>query len=132
MAVEYQSRSFKDISLSFKKHPVTKDILVLKNEDAIKKSVINLVRTRLGDRFFDSNIGSTSEDILFSLGTLDTDYGFDSYVSNVKTLIANYEPRVKVDAVNFSLVEESNSVEITITYNIIGISDIPQSIQILI
>ena len=132
MAVEYQSRSFKDISLSFKKHPVTKDILVLKNEDAIKKSVINLVRTRLGDRFFNSDIGSSSEDILFSLGTVQNDYEFDNYVSTIKGLISNYEPRVKVDNVIFNHIEESSSVEITITYTIIGISDVPQSIQILI
>ena len=47
-----KSRSFKDISLSFSKHPVTNDIIALKNEDAIKKSVINLCRTRLDERFF--------------------------------------------------------------------------------
>lgn len=130
MAVEYRPQSFKDISLSFKKHPVTKDILVLKNEDAIKKSVINLVRTKIGDRFFNSNIGSSSEDILFSLGS--TDYEYDSYISDVQTLIANYEPRVKIDDVKFSFQEETNSVEISITYKIIGIPDVPQSIQILI
>ncbi len=132
MAVEYQSKPFKDISLSFKKHPVTKDILVLKNEDAIKKSVINLIRTKLGDRFFDPNLGSTIEDLLFSIESFKSDYGSDSYISNIKTLINNYEPRVKVDTINFSLVKESNSVEITITYNIIGIPDVPQSVQILI
>ena len=48
------SRSFKDISLSFSRHPVTNDILILKNEDAIKKSVINLVRTSIGERFFNN------------------------------------------------------------------------------
>ena len=45
------SRAFRDISLSFKKHPVTNDVIALKNEDAIKKSVINLCRTRLNERF---------------------------------------------------------------------------------
>ena len=91
MAVEYQSKPFKDISLSFKKHPVTKDVLVLKNEDAIKKSIINLVRTKVGDRFFDSNMGTTIGDLLFSLTTeKKRDYTLDSYASSIKTLIANY------------------------------------------
>ena len=51
------SRSFKDISLSFSRHPVTNDVIVLKNEDAIKKSVVNLVRTRVGERFFNNLLG---------------------------------------------------------------------------
>jgi hypothetical protein len=46
------SRAFKDISLSFARHPVTNDVLAIKNEDAIKKSVLNLVRTEIGERFF--------------------------------------------------------------------------------
>ena len=57
MAVPFKSKSFKDISLSFKKHPITKDVLVLKNAD-IKKSVINLVRSGVGDRPYESTIGN--------------------------------------------------------------------------
>ena len=48
------SKSFKDISLSFKRHPITNDIIPLKNEDAIKRSVQNLVRINVGEVFFDN------------------------------------------------------------------------------
>ena len=54
MSIEV-SKAFRDISLSFAKHPVTNDILILKNEDAVKKSVSNIVRTSLGERFFNVN-----------------------------------------------------------------------------
>ena len=59
------SRAFKDISLSFSKHPVTNDVTVLKNEDAIKKSVVNLCRTRINERFFNDLLGTSIEDSLF-------------------------------------------------------------------
>ena len=59
------SRAFKDISLSFKKHPVTNDVTVLRNEDAIKKSVINLTRTRINERFFNDLLGTSVADNLF-------------------------------------------------------------------
>ena len=64
MAVQI-SRAFKDISLSFTRHPVTNDVTVLKNEDAIKRSVINLCRTRINERFFNDLLGTSIEDSLF-------------------------------------------------------------------
>ena len=65
MAITRISRSFKDISLSFKRHPVTNDIAVLKNADAIKRSVRNLVQTIPNERFFNSTIGSEVKNLLF-------------------------------------------------------------------
>ena len=63
------SRQFKDISLTFTRNPVTNDILPLKNEDAIKKSVMNLVKTRVGERFFNNLLGTNVQDALFELGS---------------------------------------------------------------
>ena len=65
MAITRISRAFKDISLSFKRHPVTNDIGVLKNADAIKRSVRNLVQTIPSERFFNSTLGSDVRDSLF-------------------------------------------------------------------
>ena len=70
MAVQI-SRAFKDISLSFTKHPVTNDVTVLKNEDAIKRSVINLCRTRINERFFNPLIGTRIGDSLFEINDPD-------------------------------------------------------------
>ena len=67
------SRGFRDISLSFKRHPITNDVIPLKNEDAIKKSVINLVRTKSGERFFNELLGTTVGDTLFDLNSFDND-----------------------------------------------------------
>ena len=69
MPVQKTSQGFKDISLSFKRHPVTNDVLPLKNEDAIKRSVQNLVRTQVGEVFFNELIGTKVEAALFDLGT---------------------------------------------------------------
>jgi len=60
-----QSRAFKDISLSFKRHPVTNDIIALTNENAIKRSVRNLVETINEERFFNPLIGSHVKESLF-------------------------------------------------------------------
>ena len=68
------SRGFKDISFSFTRHPVTNDIVVLKNEDAIKKSVVNLCRTKLNERFFNELLGTQIEDSLFDLNNGDQVY----------------------------------------------------------
>ena len=58
MAIQRISRSFKDISLSFEPHPVTKDLQILKNESAIRRSVRNIVETIPTERFFNSLLGS--------------------------------------------------------------------------
>ena len=65
MAINRTSRAFKDISLSFTPHPVTKDLTILKNENAIKRSVRNLVQTIPTERFFNSAIGSEVRNSLF-------------------------------------------------------------------
>ena len=61
------SKAFKDINLSFKRHPVTNDIIMLKNEDAIKRAVQNLVRTQIGERFFNTKLGTRITSSLFEL-----------------------------------------------------------------
>ena len=123
------SRSFKDISLSFKRHPVTNDVLVLKNEDAIKKSVINLCRTRLTDRFFNDLLGTSIEDSLFELnngeiaGTLEEE---------IKVLLQNFEPRINVTDVIVDTETDPNGLYITIRYNIIGLPVAAQNIEFLL
>ncbi len=117
MAVQRISRSFKDISLSFKAHPVTKDITILKNENAIKRSVRNLVQTIPTERFFNPDLGSDVRGLLFDFvdfGTAttietqiyETVYGFEPRVDNVKVFV---EPR-----------PDQNEFEVTIQFDIIG------------
>jgi len=130
MPVTYQSKEFKDISLSFKVHPVTKDILVLKNSDAIKKSVMNLVKTNVGDRFYEKNLGTKTKNYLFEI--LKTDDDNFSLEREIRNVISNYEPRVKLIDVSILNNDIDYSLEISISYEIIGQKDIPQNIQFLL
>ena len=138
MAVPFKSKPFKDISLSFKKHPITKDVLTLKNADAIKKSVINLVRSGLGDRPYESTIGTAVGDALFNLNTQGYEGGF--LESAIQVTLQNYEPRIIVQKVSVtsSKFQDSatrvvdDSLNVRIEYTIIGQEDIPQNIQFLI
>ena len=130
MPVPYPTKQFKDISLSFKKHPVTKDILVLKDNDAIKKSVMNIVRTSIGDRFYEPTLGTRVGDMLFSLNT--DEYNQSLLKSEVRTALQNWEPRVKLKRIDTSFVNDSNSVEVIVDYEIIGQPNIPQEIQFVL
>jgi phage baseplate assembly protein W len=123
------SRYFKDISLSFKRHPVTNDIAAITNEDAIKRSVINLVRTRVGERFFNSLLGSRVEDMLFELGTLDI---VDPIEEEIRNTIKNFEPRVVLREVNVELIPDSNDMLVSIVYDIVGLPFPAQEITFIL
>ena len=123
------SRSFKDISLSFAKHPVTNDLIILKNEDAIKKSVINLVRTRLNERFFNDLLGTSVDDTLFELGDSDT---FSFLEEEITTLLNNFEPRINVRSVLLEFIEDLNNLNIKITYDIVGLPFPTQNIEFIL
>jgi phage baseplate assembly protein W len=117
------SRSFKDISLSFSRHPVTNDILILRNEDAIKKSVINLVRTRIGERFFNNLLGTSVENGPEVSTILDEE---------IKTVLSNFEPRIVVRDVIVESIEDSNELNVKISYDIVGLPFPPQNIEFLL
>ena len=124
-----RSRSFKDISLSFSKHPVTNDIIALKNEDAIKKSVINLCRTRLDERFFNDLLGTSIDNSLFELQSSDIGASLEQEIS---TLLKNFEPRVKLVAIVIDSEADLHGLYIKIKYNIIGLPLPPQNIEFLL
>lgn len=111
------SRAFKDISLSFKPHPVTGDISVLKNERAINKSVQNIVETIPGEKFFNPNFGSDVRSMLFEL----VDFGSSALIEEqILTSINNYEPRVNKVKVQVDPRPDTNQFEVTVSYDIIG------------
>ena len=123
------SRSFKDISLSFSRHPVTNDILILKNEDAIKKSVINLVRTRIGERFFNNLLGTSIDNSLFELNGLEVSTILDE---EIKTVLSNFEPRIRVRDVIVESLIDSNELNAKISYDIVGLPFPSQNIEFLL
>lgn len=129
MPVQNVSKSFKDISLSFLRHPVTNDIAVLKNEDAIKRSVVNLVRTKIGERFFNSLLGSNVEGYLFELANSDL---VDPIQEEITILINNFEPRVNLRSVNVELLLDDNELNISIVYDIVGLPVPTQAISFIL
>ena len=123
------SRAFKDISLSFNRHPVTNDVTVLKNEDAIKKSVINLCRTRINERFFNELLGTSIEDSLFELNAGD----IASFLEReITVLLKNYEPRIRLTNVRAESAVDSNELLIRIEYDITGLPFPTQNIEFLL
>ena len=117
MAIQRISRSFKDISLSFDPHPVTKDLQVLKNERAITRAIRNLVETIPTERFFNSIIGSNVRSNLFDF----VDFGTASAIqSEIEVAISNYEPRVDNVRVDVMPSPDTNEFEVTVTFDIIG------------
>ena len=117
MAIQGISRAFKDINLSFNAHPVTKDITVLKNENAIKRSVRNIVNTIPRERFFNPTLGSDVRSSLFNF----VDYGTASVIQKqIQIAIENFEPRVDNLQVNVFPRPDSNEFEINVLFDIIG------------
>ena len=117
MAINRISRAFKDISLSFEPHPVTKDLTILKNENAIKKSVRNLVQTLPTERFFNSAIGSEVRDSLFDF----VDFGTASAIQNqIEITLENFEPRIDNVSIEVIPRPDLNEFEVTVFFDIVG------------
>ena len=121
MAIQRVSRAFKDISLSFEPHPVTKDLPILKNERAITRSIRNLVQTIPTERFFQPLLGSDVRSSLFDF----VDYGTAIEIQDeILTTIENFEPRVNNVNVEVDPQPDNNTFEVTVFFNIIG-QDLP-------
>ena len=117
MAIKRISRAFKDISLSFTPHPVTKDLPILKNENAIKASVRNLVQTIPTERFFNPVLGSEVRESLFDF----VDYGTASVIQQqIEITLENFEPRIDNVSVDVFPKPNLNEFEVTVSFNIVG------------
>ena len=129
MAIQRKSRAFKDISLSFSPHPVTKDLPVLTNERAIVRSVRNLVETIPTERFFNSLIGTDIRDSLFENFTAITPTIIEDQVRNT---IRNFEPRVGEIGIEVDALPDSNRLEVKVLFDIIGLQVPTQSFTFIL
>ena len=121
MPLERVSQGFKDVSMSFKSNPLTNDLIALKNENAIARSVKNIVFTLPGEKFFDEKFGSTISKLLFE--NMD-DLTASLIKDEIERSIRNNEPRVRLRSVKTLPNFENNEFDVTITYDIIG-ADVP-------
>ena len=123
------SRAFKDINLSFKRHPVTNDLVVIKNEDAIKQSVKNIIFTILGEKPFLPLFGSKMNSSLFEL---DTNFNETKISDEISSVLLNNEPRISNIIVSVSNPQDSHELNVTIQYDITGISAPSQAVDVVL
>ena len=123
------SRAFKDINLSFKRHPVTNDVLTVSNEDAIKRSVKNIIFTILGEKPFLPLFGSVINQSLFDLNTNLNEIRISD---EIKQSLLNYEPRIDNVEVTASIYPDSNELNCIVQYDIVGIPAPTQEVDVLL
>ena len=123
------SRTFKDINLSFKRHPVTNDVLTISDEDAIKKSVKNIVFTILGEKPFMPQFGSVIGESLFDL---DTNLNEVRITDEIRTSLVNFEPRIDIIDVVVQVYPDSNEMNCTVEYEIVGMTAETQIVDVLL
>ncbi len=129
MPLERVSQGFKDVSMTFQKHPLTSDILALKNESAIARSVRNIIFTVPGEKFFNEDFGSRISQALFENIN---DISANIIKNEIESSLKIYEPRVNVREVEVRPNFDQNEFNVTIIYEIIG-ADVPaQELQFVL
>ena len=129
MAITRNSKAFKDISLTFVPHPVTKDLPVLINERAIIRSVRNLVETIPTERFFNSLIGTDIRGSLFENFSRNTAIIIED---QVRETINNFEPRVDNVRVEIASSPDTNTLDVKVLFDIIGLEQPTQSFTFIL
>jgi phage baseplate assembly protein W len=126
MPLERTSKGFKDLSMTFQVNPLNYDIIALKNESAIARSVRNLVLTQPGERFFNQNLGSRISASLFE--NID-EISASIIRDEIENTINTYEPRVSLINVVVSPNYDNNEFNVTVQYRIVGIDVLPQQLS---
>ncbi len=125
MPVQRVSRGFKDVSTSFKINPINSDVIILKNENAISRSIRNLIFTLPGEKPFEPTVGSNVTRLLFeNLDALTA----SSIQTEIEFTINNFEPRVDLTGVKVTPNFDNNAFDVVINYDIIGIDVLPQQL----
>ena len=120
------SLSFKDLNITFKKHPVTDDVVVSRDASAIKQAIVNLLLTNKGERLMNPNYGSDIRRYLFE----PLDYGTANQIKgNIRDTIERFEPRISIVRLKASPNYDDNGFDITMTYSIRGTDDSPVTVD---
>ena len=129
MPLERVSQGFRDISMTFQNNPLNSDLIVLKNETAIARSIRNIVFTLPGEKFFNPNFGSRVTRSLFE--NID-EISASNIRDEIATSIVNFEPRVELKNVEVIPNYDNNSFDVIITYSIVGINVPSQQLQFVL
>jgi phage baseplate assembly protein W len=129
MPLERVSQGFRDISMTFQNNPLNSDLIALRNETAIARSIRNIVFTLPGEKFFNPNFGSRVSRSLFE--NID-EITASNIRDEIATSIVNYEPRVELKNVEVIPNYDNNSFDVIIAYNIVGINVPPQQLEFIL
>ena len=129
MPLERVSQGFRDISMTFQNNPLNSDLIVLKNETAIARSIRNIVFTLPGEKFFNPNFGSRVSRSLFE--NID-EISASNIRDEIATSIVNFEPRVELKNVEVFPDYDNNSFSVVIIYNIVGINVSAQQLEFVL
>ncbi len=129
MPLERVSQGFKDLSMSFQSNPLNRDLIGLKNENAIARSIRNIVFTVPGEKFFNEDFGSEISQSLFE--NVD-DLSAITIRDQIRQSINNYEPRVDLIDVEIFPNFDNNSFDVIVTYEVVGADIPPQELQFIL
>ena len=129
MPIQRISQGFKDISMTFQTNPLTKDLIVLKNENAIARSVKNIVFTVPGEKPFNPDFGSRITDSLFE--NID-DITASQIETELRDSIERFEPRVSITTLKVTANIDENGFDVILIYDIIGAEVLPQQLEFVL
>lgn len=119
-------QTFKDLSVTFKSHPVTDDLVTVKDKAAIVQAITALLLTRKGERPFQPDLGCDVQEILFE----PLDFGSAGIIRSTITEVLNrYEPRIQVDSVFATPDDQNNGYDVELSYTIVGRDDAPVVVE---
>ena len=122
-------QTFKDLSVTFKKHPVTDDLVAVKDKAAIVQSITSLLLTRKGERPFQPDLGCDIQDILFE----PLDYASAGTIKQeIRNTLSRYEPRAFVEQLRCEPDFENNGYNVELQYTITGRDDIPVAVEVIL
>ena len=129
MPIQRISQGFKDISMTFQSNPLTRDLIVLKNENAIARSVKNIVFTIPGEKPFNPDFGSRITDSLFE--NID-DITASQIENELRDSIGRFEPRVSITSLEVTANIDDNGFDVVLIYDIIGAEVLPQQLEFVL
>jgi len=119
-------QTFKDLSVTFKKHPATDDLIVVKDKAAIAQAIQTLLFTRIGERVFQPNLGSRLLNLLFE----PLDNATAALISlEIRQVLERYEPRISVDSVSTYPDSDENGFQVELSYRVVGREDVPVGVE---
>ena len=119
---------YSDIDLTFIPNPVTGDVSLSYDEQAVIRSIRNLLLTNFYERPFQPKLGSNLNAFLFENTSAITSSALEKEISAV---IRNFEPRATINSLVVTALEDLNAFFIELSVYI-GNNTQPSSVNVLL